>query len=806
MSAVLQDLRYGVRLLFKNPGFSAISVLTLGLGIGLTAMMFSLVYGAILRGLPFEDDQELMHLEENNPSRDQPSVEVGIHDYEEWRAQQGVFEDLAAFYTGTVNISGSERAERFDGGFVTANTFGLLRVRPILGRDFREGEDLPGAEPVILLGYDVWRNRYLGDPQIVGKTIRANGKEAVVIGVMPDRFHFPYTQSVWVPLGRSASTEKRGDDQITLEVFGRLKDGTTLDRASTQMGAIARRLAMEYPETNEGVGATVKPFAEEFIGEEPRALLFTMLGAVFLVLLIACANVANLLLSQAALRVKEIGVRSALGASRSRLVVQFLAEPLALAVAGAVLGVGIAWFALRLFTHAIADTNPPYWLEFGIDGPVLLFVLGTALFSTLAAGVLPALQAAGGNTGEILKDESRSASSFRLGRISRALVVFEIALSCGLLVAAGLMIKSVAKLRTIDFGFSTEQVFTARVGLPESDYPEGPEQARYFEELHEKLRTVPNVESVSLSESLPGLGSARDEVGIEGVAYATDRDYPTAHLGVVAPGSFDAFGVSVLQGRDFGEPDREGSLPVALVNESFVRKHFPDGSVLGRRIRVGDSRSEEPWRSVVGVVPDMHMDGVENREPAALYTPLSQTPRRFMSIVARSRGAPLALTPAVRDAVAAVDADIPLYFVETLASRIATNTWFYRVFGTIFMVMGFVALFLAAIGLYGVMAFSVSRRTREMGVRMALGARGRDVEGLVLRQGMLQLAVGLSLGLALAAGVSQLLAFLLFEVQPRDPAVFGSILGVLAVTGLLASWIPARRATRVDPMVALRTD
>src|SRR5690606_24593128 len=326
MSAVLQDLRYGARLLRKHPGYSAISIVTLALRIGLTAMMLSLVYGAALRGLRFEEPHELMHLERNNPSRGFQSLEATIHDYEDWREQQTAFEGLAAFFTGTVNISGAERAERFDGGFVTANTFSLLGVRPVLGRDFREGEDQPGAEPVIILGHDVWRDRYRGDPGIIGRTIRANGKESVVIGVMPDGFHFPFNQAVWVPLAMSAAEQERGEGQ-TLEVFGRLRDGVDIDQASAQMSSIARRLEMEYPETNEGIGAVVQPFAEEFIGEEPRSLLFTMLGAVFLVLLIACTNVANLLLSQAALRVKEVGVRSALGASRARLVGLCLSGP-----------------------------------------------------------------------------------------------------------------------------------------------------------------------------------------------------------------------------------------------------------------------------------------------------------------------------------------------------------------------------------------------------------------------------------------------------------------------------------------------
>ncbi|HEX5724340.1 MAG TPA: ABC transporter permease [Longimicrobiaceae bacterium] len=803
MPSLLKDLRYGARKFSRNPGFTAVSVLTMALGIGLTTMMFSIVNGAILKGLPFAESGRLMHLERNNLSQDITSMEVTLHDFPEWRQQQRSFEDIAGFYTGTVNVSGTERAERYDGAFITANAFRILRVQPLLGRTFREGEDQPGAAPTILLGYRVWQDRYSGDRGIIGKTVRANGEEAEVIGVMPEGFEFPISQDLWVPL-REELPERRGEG-VTLEVFGRLRDGVSLDQAQVQMGSIARRLAAEYPESNEGVGAVVKPYTEEYIDEEPRLLLFTMLGAVFGVLLIACANVANLLLGQAAVRSKEVGIRTALGASRGRIVMQFLTEPLVLAALGATFGLGLAWAGIRSFNAAIESTQPPFWIDIGLDPPVLAFTVGITLLATLLSGLLPALRASGGNVTEVLKDESRGSSSFRGGRLSAVLVVVEIALSVGLLAAAGLMIKSVTNLRNVDMGFRPEQVFTARVGLPESEYPDSAAQVRFFDQLQGRLAASPDLAAVALSSALPGIGSGGDRVAIEGKAYADERAYPDAHTIVAGPGSFDAFGVKLRQGRDFGAQDREGSLPVTIVNESFARTHFGQESPLGRRIRLGGPETEQPWLTIVGVAPDMFADGLENEEPEAVYLPYTQSPQRFMSVVARPRaGEPGGLTAPVRDLVAGLDPDLPIYFVDTLAGRLSQATWFYKVFGTIFMVMGFVALFLASIGLYGVMAFSVSRRTREMGVRMALGAQAGDVRRLILRQGLKQLAIGVVLGLLLAFGLGSLLRIILFQVSPADPVTFVSIVTVLVGTGVLACLIPARRATRVDPMVALR--
>jgi putative ABC transport system permease protein len=533
-------------------------------------------------------------------------------------------------------------------------------------------------------------------------------------------------------------------------------------------------------------------------------LLGTMLLAVFLVLLIACANVANLLLSQAAMRAKEVGIRAAMGASRGRVILQFLTEPLAMAFAAAVLGTLLAAEGVKLFNSAIASTHPPFWLKIAIDGPILLFVLGITLFSTLVAGVLPAIRASGANVNEVLKDESRGASSFRGGRLSRALVVFEIALSVGLLVSAGLTIKSITRLRAMDYGFPTRTIFTARVALPEAVYRDTVAQIRFFDQLHARLADLQGVDSYTLTGMLPVLGAPTSQFAVEGKAYAQPRDYPETHFVTTYPGYFRTFRVQ-LDGRDFGSADTRTSDPVAIVNQSFAKKHFGAASPIGRRFRFGDAKSTEPWRTIVGVVPDMWNDGLENRKPESVYVPFAQAPQRYVSVVIRPRGtAPAAMTAPVRNLVSSLDPDLPIYFVKTLQERIDEDTWFFRVFGALFMIMGAVALILAAVGLYGVMAFNVSRRTREMGVRMALGAKPRDVVRLIMRQGLIQLAAGLFLGLWLAYGLGRLLTMILFQVSPLDAVTYGATLAVLALSALAASYIPARRATRVDPMVALR--
>ena len=806
MSGLLKEFRYAVRRLRKNPGTSLIAVLALGLGIGLTTIMFSIVYGAVWKGLPFEGAEKLVHLERNNLAEDIESMEVPIHDFLDWREAQTSFEGLAGFYSGTVNLAGTERPERYDGAFISANAFELIRVQPALGRNFQEGEDTPAADPVMLLGYHVWQDRFDGDPGVVGQVARVNGEQTTIIGVMPEGFRFPIAEDLWLPLRMDPLELERGEG-LTLEVYGRLKDGVNMDQASAEMQTIAVRLAKEYPDTNEGVGAVLQPYVDEYIGAEPRAMLFTMLGAVFLILLVACANVANLLLSRAATRSKELAIRSAVGASRLRVIMQLLGEGIVLASAGAVLGIGISVLGIGMFNRAIAPTDPPFWIDIGLNTVVLIFVIGVTVLAGVLAGILPAIQASGSAVNEVLKDESWGSSGFRVGKLSKGLVVGEIALSLGVLVAAGLMIKSVTNLNTIDYGFDTETTFTARMGLFEADYPDTTSRREFYREVLRRVEQRPGVEAAAIVTALPGAWSYGSQFGIEGAAYDRDQDYPMARFATVSPDFLDVYGVKVLEGRTFGPEDTNDAMPVAIVNQSFVEQFYPEGSAIGKRVRQGDSETEEPWRTIVGVVPDMYMQGLSNMEedPWGVYFPLDQYDTRFAYVALRSAGEdPMTLAAGARDDVMAVDQDIPLYWVQTHQAAIDEQTWFFRIFGNLFMVFGFVALFLAAVGLYGVMSASVSNRTAEMGIRMALGAQGRDVLRLVLKQGAVQVGIGMALGLALAALLSRGLALVLFQVEPWDPFVFALIAAVLAAVGMLASYIPALRATRVDPAVALR--
>lgn len=801
MDAVLKDLRLASRMLRKTPGSTAIAVIALAMGVGLTALMFSILYGVIWRGLPFEESEELMFLENARVAEGDNSAPVFSHDFTDWRTLQRSFEELSAFTNRDFNVSGGDRPERYDGALITAAAFDILKVQPLLGRLFTEEDDRPGSAPVVVIGFNLWRDRFASDPGILGKTLRLNGQETTIIGVMPEGFQFPFREDLWVPFRLDPQTMPRGSGE-SVSVFGRLREGVSLDRAKLDFSAITDRLARDYPATNQGVSAVIKPYTREIIGNDEMAVLLSGLGATVLVLLMACANVANLLMSRTAARIREVGVRCALGASKVRIALQFLMESFLLALAGAVIGLVIGEIGVRLFNNAIAGTQPPFWIDIRIDGTALLLVLILTLLATFASGTLPALQAARANINEILKDEARGSSSFRIGRISRALVVLDIALSCSLLALAGLMIRSVVKLGSVALPFPTEDVLAARVALPELDYTDPASRLRFFESVEARLTGMPGVTSFTLTTALPGLNVGRNTLTIEGVSYANDNAKPSAARAIVTPAFFSTFGVDPLEGRLLTTQDRDGNLRVAVVNQSFARQHWPGESALGRRLRF-DFDTTGTWLTIAGVVPDLYMNGVQNEEPAGVYVPLAQNPVRFMNIVARAPD-PLALVPALREAVAEIDPDLPLYEVSSLAAQIREDTWFVLVFGVLFMTFGLVALLLASIGLYGVMSFSVGQRTREVGVRMALGARPRDVLAMIMRQGGLQLAVGLTVGLILAFTVSRFMEAILFNVSTRDPVTFVGIVIVLSATTGLACIVPARRATRVDPLTALR--
>ena len=805
MQALLRDVRYAWRSLLRSPGLTVVATIALTLGIGLTTTMFSIVYGALMKGLPYPDGDRIMIIGRANPAKDIRNQSLPIQDFVDYRKQQHTFNDLAGSTSGTIYVSGDEKAERFTGAWITANLFDVVGVRPLLGRTFRAGEDTPAGEKVAILSYSMWQQRYGGDRNIIGHQLRVNGIAHTVVGIMPENFAFPDNDQIWVTLQTDPLASPRGQGQF-LQVVGKLKPGVSLDQATVDLVTISKRLAAEYKETNEGFTATVRSFVDQYIGNEPRQLLYTMLGAVFFVLLIACANVANLLLDRAAHRTKEVGIRTALGASRAHVVRQFLAEALVLSMIAALLGVGVAYLGIGAFNRAITVTQVPFFIDIRLHPQVLLFTIVVAILTTLVSGAIPALQSSRADINEILKDESRGASSFRIGRITRGLVMFEIALSCGLLVAAGLTIKSVTKLGNMNPGFTTKNVFTARVGFPAA-YTDTAAQARFFDQAVQRVAALPGVQSAAIAVGLPGAQQGLNgfRFSIEGASYAKDKDHPNTRATSVTPGFFSTLNIPIVAGRGFTEADREGSLPVAVVTRSFVAKHFKDKDPIGRRIRNANDQ-KLPWLTIVGVAADVFTGDQQEPFSPVLFQPLAQQRASFGYITARTVNAPMSLTAGVRAAVSSLNPDIPLYWVQTLDTAIGQQLWFVRVFGTMFVIFGGIALFLASVGLYAVMSFSVSRRIREVGIRMALGAQARNVVGMIFRQGIVQLAVGMVLGLALAFGVARLLSAILFQVQPRDPVIFGGVAAVLVAVGMLACLVPARRATLVDPLVALRAD
>ena len=807
MSSALRDLSLGLRTLRKSPALTVVATIALTMGIGLTTMMFSIIYGALLKGLPFEEGDRIVTIARTNPERDIQRGGIPVQDYADLVAQQRSFSLVGGYTSGTMNVSGTERAERFSGSWVTAQILPMSGIAPLRGRDFRPGEDTPTGARVAVIGYDMWQTRFGGAESVLGTSIRVNGVPYEVVGIMPDGFAWPQNDQLWLPMQTDPLVGTRGEG-LQLQVVGKLRLGVTREQAAADVSTILQRLGETYPATNKGFAGLVTDFVEAFLGPEPRQLLWTMLGAVFFVLLIACSNVANLLLDRAAHRSKEVGVRSALGASRGAIVRIFLSEALVLAAMGTVLGVALAYAGTELFTRAIASSQPPFFIQIGLYPPVLAFAVGIAVVATLFSGLIPAVQASRPDIAEVLKDESRGASSLKLGRISKALVIFEVALSCGLLVAAGLMIKSVAKTRSMNTGFEMASVYTTRIGYP-SSYTDTAAVRRFFEQLDERVAAIPGVRAAAIASGLPGAqqGLDGDRFALEGATYAKENEYPRTRWASVTPGFFETLEIPLRKGRLLNATDRLDALPVAVVTERFVTQYLATEDPIGRRIRFGDSKSTSPWVTIVGVVPNVFGGDPQDTYPAVAFRPFAQQHSNFAYVAARADGAtPMALADPVRAAVASLDPDIPTYWPMTLDEAVAQPLWFVRVFGTMFMVFGFAALFLASIGLYAVMSFSVSRRTREVGIRMALGATGRDVLRLLLSQGFVQLGIGLGVGLLLAAGIARVMTVVLFGVEPLDPVVFGGVALTLAATGTLACLLPARRATRVDPSDAMRTE
>lgn len=806
MDSWLRDFRLGLRTLRKSPALTVVSIIALTFGIGLTTMMFSIVYGALLKGLPFPEGDRIVAVYRANPKNDINRQGPSIQDYADIKAQMKSFSITGAYTGGTMNVAGRERAERYSGTWISNGALAMTGVQPQLGRTFREGEDAPGGAKVAILGYAMWRDRFGSDANVLGTTMRVNSEPYEIVGVMPEGFLYPEGGELYLPLQTDPLLGERGQGQF-VQVIGQLAPGVSVDQASAELAMIYQRLGVDHPQSNADFTGFALPFVDGYIGPEPTQLLYTMLGAVFFVLLIACSNVANLLLDRAAHRSKEVGVRAALGASRGQIVRIFLSEAFVLSVGGAVFGIILAKLGMDAFTRAIVNTNPPFFIQIDLYWPVLVFSIGVSFLAALLAGLIPAMQASRSDVAEILKDESRGASSMRIGKLSKALVVFEIALSCGLLVAAGLMIKSVLKANSRDTGYAMASVFTARVGFPTS-YTDTVAQKAFWDQLPTLVGAIPGVQATALASGLPGAqqGFNGEGVRIEGRVYEKETDIPAVNSASVTAGFLETLEIELKQGRGIESTDREGSLPVAVVNERFVREHFPDGDALGKRIRLGGLESDNEYMTIVGVIGDLFAGDPEDPRPPIVLRPLAHARPAFAYVAARTNGEPMTLAPPIREAVASLNSDLPIYWPMTLAQAVAEPLWFVRVFGTMFAIFGVVALFLASIGLYAVMSFAVNRRTREMGIRMALGASPGRVVRLIFNHGAWQLGIGMLIGLLLATGIAQLLTVVLFDVEPRDPIVFGGVALTLALTGAAACLIPAWRATRVDPATAMRAE
>jgi putative ABC transport system permease protein len=801
MYSVLRDLRYGLRLLARAPGLAIFAAVAIALGIGSTTTMFSISHG-LLRDLPFDEPDRLVYLFRDQVVRNRLDILLNAHEFQNWRDAQTTLEGLAGFAEYDVDLAGTEgRPQRVQAAAVTANAFRTLRVRPVLGRGLLPEDEQPGAEPVVVLGHRLWQERYGGDPAIPARAVPVNGRQRTVVGVMPEDFQFPYQQALWLPLELDPSAEPTGERYI--RAFGRLREGVRLESARAEFAALARRLELAHPESYEGTSTRVAVYKDHIVERRDTLLLNIMVAVVAFVLLVACANVANLLLVRAAARNRELAIRAALGASRSALITQTLAEALAIAALGGVLGFGLVQLGVTLINRVLADQIPFFWMRIAIDPTVLAFGFALVLAATILAGLGPAFKASGVEMNEVLKDTARS-SSLRLSRLSRTLVIAEVALSCGLLTVAGLMVKGVTIEEAGGLEFATENVLTARVQLRSEDYPDTPAIDRFYNELLDRLENRPAVTSAAIVLWPPGDNYYMNTFRIEGQSYDSDRDLPWAVFAQISDDYFRTLDVQLLAGRSFSAVDHAESEPVAIINTRFARLYFPGQNPLGRRIKLGRLDSQSPWRTIVGVAPDLAMARRRERGSEGIYLPFSQSTRSTMSVLLRTAGDPLALAAMVRDEVAAIDPNLPIYRINSLDRVIYETTAPERTLAVLFVAFGLAGLVLATVGLYGVMAFLVRRRTREFGIRMALGADARRILWLTARSGLLQLALGLAVGMALAALLAPAMREVLYDASPWDWKIYTLIALVLISTGLAASLAPALRAARVDPMETLR--
>jgi len=787
--------------LIKNPGFTAVAVAMLAIGIGVNATVFTVTNAVLFKGFPLvKDNDRLLYITPKDSN-----CCVSYPDFLDYRAQAKSFEGMAIVHgvSKTLNDE-SGFAERLDANENSADTFKVVGQRPILGRDFTPSDEMPGAAPVAILNYGFWERRYGKDPAIIGRTVRMNGAPTTLIGVMPQGFSFPQTVDVWVPLVRTERVMNR-ENRDTWMAFGRLADGVTIEQARAEMDIIGKRLGIAYPVTDREHPPVVLKFDEFFIGPNAAVLYEAMWGAVGFVLLIACANLANLMLARAMGRSREISVRIALGAGRWRIIRQLLIESVMLSGLGGFLGWWIAQWGVRTFALAMAHKASWLIVDYAMDSRVLGYLIAISIGTGILFGLAPALRLSKLDVNASLKDGSRGATGGGRGKhLSAVLVTGEMALAIVLLAGAGVLIRSFLKIHNADMGVNTANVLVGSVDLPAAKYPSAETKISFFDRLATRLEATPSVESVALAETLPSWGSAKRPYELDGAAPATSGSRPTLRALKVSPGYFRTLEARLLSGREFTDADGPSGAPVAIVNQMFASKYWPGEDPLGKRLRLFNEKTPEPWLTVVGVVSNI-VQNDENRQRVdpEIYLPYRQKPGGGMWVFVRTRTPPGGLATAFRHEVQALDSDLPVYGPFALAEGLE-RYWDNRFYGTLFLIFAAIALLLASIGLYTVVAHSVNQRTQEIGVRMAIGAAASDILRLVLMQGMLPLGIGLAIGLAASLAVNRLLEAELVQISPADPITLVAASAALIVAATLGCLIPARRAMRVDPVVALR--
>jgi putative ABC transport system permease protein len=806
MKNILRDVRQGARLLARAPGFTVVAVLTLALGIGANTAIFSVTYAILLKPLPYTQPDQITLITENNLSRGWASFSVSPANFLDWRAQASSFSSLAAYGSRTFNYAGAASPERLRGLSGTAGFLEMLDGTPVQGRGFRPDEFEPGNDQVVILGHAFWQREFGGRADAVNKTITLNGLPYTIVGVMHERWRFGGRDlSLFLPRAFTAEEQMVRGGHF-LNVIGRLKSGVSIDAARTELSTLAARLETQHPDTNKGWGIVATPLLESAV-RGFRPTLAVLLGAVGLVLLVACANLANMHLARATGRSREIAIRAAIGAGRLRIVQQLLTESLVLACAGGALGLLLAYWATSSFIAAYPNLLPRSG-DIGIDVTVLAFTMGLCIVTSLLFGLAPALAAARTRFNDTLKDGARAGGGRLRGLMRSALVVTEVALALILLAGAGILLKSFSHLARVDPGFETDHRLSAFMILPRPKYADPARVSDFFERAAADMAAAPGVQSVALTSTVPISGS--DEIysiEFEGRPPLPPGKGVSALYYAISPQYFEFMGIPVLKGRPFSNEDREGMPRVAIVNDTFVKLHFPNEDPIGKRIRMG--RNGNIVREIVGVVGNVKHYALTDKDAAQMYEPFRQAPIPAMSILLKTGGDPAALAATVRAGVQRVDPEQPVASVITLDQMVSDAGALPRVQAGLMAALGAIALLLAAVGLYGVMAYSVSQRTQEIGIRMTLGANRGTVLRMVLGQAILLTAIGLVIGLAGAVALGRVLKSvlepMLFEVKPTDITTLAGVAMILAVVALFAAVIPARRATQVDPIQALRS-